>query len=117
MTPKSTPPPSLSPVVFHVLLALRKAPLHGYAVMKRVEEDSGVAMGPGTIYGSLQRLVDAGWVAEEPEGPGEPQDPRRGRAFVLTPAGLEALRREAARITGLASLDAVRTLAPEGRGG
>jgi DNA-binding PadR family transcriptional regulator len=98
-------------VVFHILLALSEGPLHGYAVMKQVEDASGVVMGPGTIYGALQRLGEAGWVAEEA---GAPEDSRRGRAFTLTPEGLEALRREAVRITGLANLEAVRTLAPEG---
>jgi DNA-binding PadR family transcriptional regulator len=79
--------------------------------MRLVEEDSGVAMGPGTIYGSLSRLVDAGWVDEgaaAAEG-----DARRGKAFSLTPAGRTALTAEASRITRLAGMDRVRELAPE----
>ncbi|GMV04235.1 MAG: PadR family transcriptional regulator [Gemmatimonadota bacterium] len=108
-------PAPLTPVVFHVLLALSGGPLHGYGVMKRVEEDSGLAMGPGTVYGALQRLADTGWVAEVDDDAG---DARRGRAFALAPAGREALRREAERITGLARREEVRALllAPEVRG-
>lgn len=113
--PMSPSPSPLTPVVFHVLLALSRGPLHGYAVMKAVEEDSGTAMGPGTVYGALQRLSEAGWVEEE-EGVGE--DPRRGRAFALTDEGRGALRAEAARITDIARRDEVRALllTPESRG-
>jgi DNA-binding PadR family transcriptional regulator len=79
--------------------------------MKQVEEDSGMVMGPGTVYGSLQRLEEAGWVsAAEVEG----GDPRRGKHFVLTRAGREALGREALRLSRLARLAAERGLAPEG---
>ncbi|MEQ8330849.1 MAG: PadR family transcriptional regulator [Longimicrobiales bacterium] len=103
----------LTPAVFHVLLALNDGPLHGYGVMKRVEADSGLGMGPGTVYGSLQRLEDSGWVRVGQE---DERDPRRGRLFHLTDDGRAALAREAARITRLADLDGVRALAP-GRGG
>jgi DNA-binding PadR family transcriptional regulator len=100
-------------VVFHILLALEESPLHGYAVMKRVEEDAGVSMGPGTVYGSLQRLQDAGWV--EPAEASE-EDPRRGRTFRLTRKGRAALRKEAARLTRLARLVRRRDLVPESGG-
>ena len=80
--------------------------------MKRVEEESGLSMGPGTIYGSLQRLTEAGWVAEADET--ESSDRRRGRAFELTSEGEEALRAEVARITRLAQMEPVRRLAADG---
>jgi DNA-binding PadR family transcriptional regulator len=116
MSDPSLPSSPLTPVVFHVLLSLADGALHGYGIMKRVEADSGIRMGPGTVYGSLNRLIETGWVAEvdAAEAPGE--DPRRGRAFVLTEAGRAALRLEAGRITRLSRLRAVRKLAPE-RGG
>jgi PadR family transcriptional regulator len=118
----------LTPAVFHVLLALDAGPLHGYAIMKRVEADSGVVMGPGTVYGSLRRLKEAGWVADggsrldaaesrgagaSAESPGTGSDPRRGAAFSLTSAGRDALTREAGRISRLARMERVRRLAPE----
>lgn len=112
MTDDRIPPP-LTPAVFHVLLSLADGPLHGYAIMKRVEEESGLAMGPGTIYGSLRRLADAGWVEERQDPDG---DRRRSTSFQLTPEGTKALKAEAGRITRLASLDPVRRLAPDGRG-
>lgn len=106
-------PQPLTPAVFHVLLALSGEPMHGYAVMKRVEEDSGLRMGPGTVYGSIHRLIEAGWVRDVGA---DREDARRGRRFALTPAGRGALQAEAARITRLARLPEVRELAPA-RGG
>ncbi|MEQ9569267.1 MAG: PadR family transcriptional regulator [Longimicrobiales bacterium] len=103
----------LTPVVFHVLLALADGPRHGYAIMKQVEEDSGLAMGPGTVYGSLQRLEDSGWVRAGRE---DDRDARRGRLFHLTDEGRRALRLEAARITRLSRLDGVRDLVPDRAG-
>lgn len=101
----------LSPVVFHILLALSREALHGYGVMKQVEADSGLAPGPGTVYGALDRLTEAGWVREAGSAGG---DARRGRAFALTPEGAEALRAEARRLTRLSELPAVRQLLPDG---
>lgn len=92
----------LTPVVFHILFALSEGPLHGYAVMQRVSDDSGISMGPGTVYGSLQRLAKAGWV-EEAEPPLD-GDARRGRAFALTTEGRAALQAESARIRRLARM-------------
>lgn len=111
MTDATDGPTPLTPAVFHVLLVLAEGPLHGYAIMKRVETDSGLGMGPGTIYGSLSRLEDAGWV-EERSGDGV-GDARRGKAFALTVSGREALSAEVARITRLAQMEGVRRLAPE----
>jgi DNA-binding PadR family transcriptional regulator len=100
----------LSAAVFHVLLALSDGPLHGYGIMRRVEEASGRASGPGTIYGSIQRLCDADWIAE---GPPDDGDARRGRTFALTHQGREALALEARRITRLARLADVKRLAAD----
>lgn len=108
MTPPDPPQP-LTPVVFHVLLALADGPLHGYGIMKRVEEQSGLAMGPGTVYGSLQRLEEAGWIAESRTP--EPSDPRRGTPFALTTDGRTALLAEGERLGRLARL--VGRLDPE----
>ena len=102
---------ALTQVVFHVLLALAEGPLHGYAIMKRIERDSGVAMGPGTVYGSLGRLSDMGWVREAASA--DETDGRRGRAFELTEDGRGALVAEASRISRLARMKRVRALAPE----
>jgi DNA-binding PadR family transcriptional regulator len=93
--------PPLTPAVFHILIALADGPLHGYAIMQAVEESAGAdgRMGPGTIYGSLQRMEDAGLVKELPS-----RADQRRRVFTLLPAGRRALALESARLTRLASL-------------
>ena len=57
---------SLPAASLHIVLALLDGELHGYAVMQRVGElsDGAVKMGPGTLYGALNRLVDDGLVVE-----------------------------------------------------
>ena len=101
--PSHTP---LSPVVFHILLAIADGHEHGYAIGKAVEETSGLRTGPGTIYGSLQRMERDGLV-EEVEG-GED----RRKPFVMTELGRRALEVEAARIDRLAALARSRDLVP-----
>ena len=99
----------LTPAVFHVLLSLERGALHGYGIMQAVGSTAGVTMGPGTIYGTLQRLVDAGLVQEaEPALDGG----ERRRSYLLTSAGRAALQAEARRIAGLAELLRSRRLAP-----
>src|SRR5688572_33192146 len=88
---KPIPPlgqPPLTPAVFHILLALADGPLHGYAIMQAVEQSAGaeLRMGPGTIYGSIQRMEEAGLVRELATR----SDDRR-RVFSLLPAGRRAL--------------------------
>lgn len=90
----------LTPTVFHVLAALAREPRHGYAVAREVEElsDGRIVMGPGTLYGSLQRMTDAGLITEA-ENPGEEGlHADRRRYYRITPLGLSALRAESERL-------------------
>jgi DNA-binding PadR family transcriptional regulator len=101
---KPTPPLAqlpLTPAVFHILLALADGPLHGYAIMQAVEQSAGadLRMGPGTIYGSIQRMEEAGLLRELATC----SDDRR-RVFGLLPAGRRALEAEALRLARLADL-------------
>jgi DNA-binding PadR family transcriptional regulator len=99
--------PPLTPAVFHILLALADGPRHGYAIMQAVEQSSGKGMGPGTIYGSLQRMEEAGLVKEVAGA----ADDRR-RVFALKPAGRAALQSEAQRLARLAALVRAKRLVP-----
>jgi len=101
-----TPVP-LTPAVFHILLALAEGPLHGYAIMQSVEEASGIAMGPGTIYGTLERLEVSGFVKELPAARRD-----RRRTFALQPSGRAALQDEARRLSRLAALVRAKRLVP-----
>ena len=98
---------ALTPAVFHILLALGEGPLHGYAIMQEVEASAGLSMGPGTIYGTLERLEAAGLVKEVQAA----RDDRR-RVFALLPAGRSALQDEARRLTRLAALVRARKVIP-----
>ena len=100
-------PTPLTPAVFHVLLALADGPRHGYAIMQAVEQSSGLAMGPGTVYGTLERLEASGFVREQSATRKD-----RRRMFTLLPAGREALQHEAERLSRLASLVRARRLLP-----
>jgi len=95
---RSKPPLPLTPAVFHILLALFSKERHGYDIMQQVKADSGgtVKMGPGTLYGSLDRMIEAGLVAK-----GNTQDPRR-IFYRLTGLGEATLRAETERLSRLA---------------
>jgi DNA-binding PadR family transcriptional regulator len=93
------PPPrrSLSPTALHILLAVAEAPRHGYAIKQEVEGRSQGALkvGPGTLYESIQRLLDAG-LLRETEAEAEPangQEAQR-RYYELTGRGRKVLRAE-----------------------
>ena len=91
----------LTPAVFHILFALADGPLHGYAIMQAVAESAGssFATGPGTIYGSLQRMEEEGLIREVASKGDE-----RRRLFALQPDGRRALETESRRILRLAQL-------------
>ena len=104
----------MTPAVIHVLLALAGGERHGYAILKDVQRQSGqrLRFGPGTIYGTLQRLMDAGWVAVAP-APAAEADERR-RYYRITRTGRDALRAEIDRLGAL--LDVARTHRIQPRG-
>ena len=92
----------LTPVVFHILLALSREARHGYAVAQEVEEmtDGRVRMGPGTLYGSLQRMRDDGLIeeVEAPRGQDRAHAGRPRRYYALTELGRQALVEDSARL-------------------
>ena len=108
---------ALTPAVVHVLLALAGGERHGYAILKDVQQQLGsrVRFGPGTIYGTLQRLMEAGWV-EEGAAPVTDVDQRR-RYYRITRAGREALRAEVDRLGALLDTARVHRIHPRGSRG
>ena len=95
MAQSTDKPPPLSPAVFAILLALAEGDKHGYAIMKeaRTPQGGGVPMGPGTLYGTIDRLMRDG-MAEET---GLTDDERR-RYYRLTSQGRIALACELERL-------------------
>ena len=91
----------LTPAVFNILLALADGEKHGYGIMLEVEANTKgqVLMGPGTLYGSIKRMLQAGLIEESFErvDPGM-DDPRRRSYYRLTGLGKRTLRMEAERL-------------------
>jgi DNA-binding PadR family transcriptional regulator len=104
----------LTPAVFHILLALADGPRHGYGIMKQVAIDSGgsVSMGPGTLYGSIGRMMDGGLVREGASRADPALDDERRIYYELTAAGQGALGTELARYRDVVAVAARRLADP-----
>jgi DNA-binding PadR family transcriptional regulator len=101
---------------FHILLALSEEDLHGYGIMKAVEQNTGgeIRLEPSPLYRRLKRLLEDGIVDESGEGPFlSSGDPRR-RYYRLTPFGRSVLASEATRVVELAQNHRVKALAAGG---
>jgi DNA-binding PadR family transcriptional regulator len=90
----------MTPAMFNILLALADGEKHGYAIMLEVEAntDGAVKMGPGTLYGSIKRMLAAGLIEESDERPDPALDDERRRYYRLSGLGQRALRLEAERL-------------------
>ena len=107
----------MTPAVIHVMLALAGGERHGYAILKSVQREtvSRFRFGPGTIYGTLQRLLEAGWV-EEVQAPAAATDERR-RYYRMTRTGRKALEEEFDRLGGLLAAGSAHGIHPRGARG
>lgn len=96
----------LTPAVFHTLLALADGERHGYAIMLEVaaNTDGQLKMGPGTLYGTIKRMLDAKLIEESDERPDKHLDDERRRYYRMTGVGEKVLRAEAARYAELVQL-------------
>jgi DNA-binding PadR family transcriptional regulator len=105
----------LTPAVFHILLALSSGERHGYGIMKQVEADSQgkVTMGPGTLYGSLKRMLDAGLVRESDKRVDPEMDDERRIYYQITGLGAEALAAELQRYQRIVTIAQQRKLYPK----
>ena len=90
----------LPPAVFAILLALWDRERHGYAIMQEVaaQTDERLRLGPGTLYGCLNRMLRAGLVVESDERPDPQLDDQRRRYYRLTDLGRRVSRGEAQRL-------------------
>lgn len=90
----------MTPAVFNILLALADGEKHGYAIMLEVETitQGAVKMGPGTLYGSIKRMLAGGLIEESDERPDPALDDERRRYYRLSGLGQRALRLEAERL-------------------
>lgn len=93
----------LTSTVLHILLVLADGAKHGYGIMKTVEEisDGQIRLGPGTLYGSIKRMLADGLIEESHERPDPDLDDERRRYYRLTPFGQQVLRVEVERLAHL----------------
>jgi DNA-binding PadR family transcriptional regulator len=104
--PSSNDPKTVLPLThlsYHILLALRDAPLHGYAIIKSVKERSAGAVSPGTgsFYSALARMEDEGIVHEAEVPARERGTDSRRRYYGLSPFGRQVLGAETDRLRAL----------------
>ncbi len=94
---------SLSPPEFHILLALADGEKHGYAIMQEVQKRSEgrTRLGPGTLYGTIKRMLGGGLIEEAEERPDPKLDDQRRRYYRLTDAGRRLAVAEAERLAEL----------------
>ena len=108
-------PAQISPQVFHILLALAAGDQHGYAIMQDVagRTDGAIRLSPGTLYGSIKRMLDQGFVIELRERERPRDDDERRRYYRLTTLGRKAVLAESGRMENLLKQARVYGLAPK----
>src|SRR6476661_272071 len=104
----------LPPATFHILLSLADEDRHGYAIIQRVaaDTDGAVRLSPGTLYRTIQRLLEQGLIVETTERPAPELDDERRRYYRLTQRGRTVARAEASRLAGLVRLARAQGLVP-----
>ena len=112
MTAKTDAP--LTPAVLHILLALSTDERHGYGIMKQVELESQgkVKMGPGTLYGSLGRMMAAGLIRESDKKVDPAMDDERRIYYTLTGLGRMALEAELDRYRDVVAVANEKRITP-----
>jgi DNA-binding PadR family transcriptional regulator len=102
----------LPPVAFHILLALAGEDLHGYAIMRQVEQQTRgrVRLGPGTLYGSIKTLLEARLIEEVEPRVNEELGSERRRYYRLTSGGRRLARSEAENLAELVRLAVVKRI-------
>ena len=99
---------------FHILLALCDDDRHGYAIMQEVARRTGgeLRLSAGTLYRSIQRMLEQGLLEERRERPAPEQDDERRRYYRITSFGSAVARAEAERLNALVRLARAVGLAP-----
>jgi DNA-binding PadR family transcriptional regulator len=96
----------LPPATFHILMALAEEDRHGYAIIQDVERrtQGQVRLSAGTLYRSIQRMLEQGMLVETQERPAPEEDDERRRYYRITPFGEAVARAETRRLTDLVRL-------------
>ncbi len=102
----------LTPAVFHILLALADEERHGYEIMRHVSQvtNGRIKMGPGTLYGTVKRLIEVRLIEESGERPDPDLDDERRRYYRLTDLGRRVVEAEARRYEQLVRMARAKRL-------
>jgi len=110
MTKPALPAPDallpLPPATFHILIALAEGDRHGYAIIQEIaaRTDNRIRLGAGTLYRSLQRMLEQGLIVESGDRPAAELDDERRRYYRITRHGEAVARAEARRLAQLVRL-------------
>ena len=104
----------LPPATFHILLAVADEDRHGYGIIQDVALRTGgeLRLSAGTLYRSIQRMLDDGLLVETRDRPAPDEDDERRRYYRITPLGAAVARAEARRLTQLVRLARAKGFAP-----
>jgi DNA-binding PadR family transcriptional regulator len=96
----------ISPAIFHILLSLGEGERHGYALKREIAKrtDGKLNLGPGVLYGAINKMLALGLIEESGERPDPHLDDERRRYYKITAFGKQVARAEAARMQKLADL-------------
>ena len=105
-------PEALTPAVFHILLALADQERHGYGIMQDVLErtDQQLRLGPGTLYGTIKRMLEASQIEEAGE---REEGNERRRYYRLSSSGRKIAKLEAERLENLVRIARMKKLLPK----
>lgn len=101
----------LPSAAFQIMLSLADGELHGYGIMRQVEEQTNgrIRLGPGTLYSSIQAILEEGLI-EEVDGSSEDAGHERRRYYRLTTSGRKLARAEAERLADLLRVARVKKI-------
>lgn len=101
--------------IFHMLLALSEGDRHGYALKREILQRTGgkLNLGSGALYGSINKMLEQGWIEESDERPDAHLDDERRRYYRITSLGLRVAQAEAARLRQLLHLAETKLGVPE----
>jgi DNA-binding PadR family transcriptional regulator len=104
----------LPSATFHILMAVAEEDRHGYAIIQDIEvRTSGAPASAGTLYRSIQRMLEQGLLVETDDRPAPELDDERRRYYRITPLGRAAARGEATRLSDLLRLARASGFSPE----
>jgi DNA-binding PadR family transcriptional regulator len=104
----------LPPATFHILLAVADDDRHGYGIIQDVAARTGgeLKLSAGTLYRSIQRMLEQGLIVETSERPAPEEDDERRRYYRITPLGTAVAKAEARRLMQLVRLARAKGFAP-----